>query len=244
MNTGNRNFRAVAEAIRFFDPDLVVLEEVNSQWLSDLQPMLAGFAHVRSAPREDNFGIGIWSRFPAKDSRIVYIGQAGVPSIHAEFETPAGRLTVLATHPLPPAGREYSELRNNQLACLPEWVRQASSPVVLLGDLNVTPWNRYFRRLLREAGLRDSAQGRRVYPTWPAYNPLLYIPLDHCLYSGGVQIVDRQTGPRVGSDHLPVIVDFRLLQGAGVGDKRSAADGEPRDWMILRPVSSAALQCP
>jgi endonuclease/exonuclease/phosphatase (EEP) superfamily protein YafD len=39
---------------------------------------------------------------------------------------------------------------------------------------------------------------------------VLRIPIDHCLVSPSVAIVDRRVGPPVGSDHLPVFVDFAI----------------------------------
>jgi len=212
VNTRTGNAAALAAAIRRFDPDVIVLEEVSDRWLSDLKSVLDAYAYRVQEPREDNFGIGLWSRFPFARSRLVEIGPAEVPSIVVEIVTPQGRCTVLATHPLPPAGKTYSDLRNKQLAELPRWVRQASSPLVLLGDLNATPWNHYFRRLLREGRLKNSAQGRGVCATWPTFQPLLLIPIDHCLHTAGIEIVARKTGPRVGSDHYPVIVDFAICE--------------------------------
>lgn len=216
VNTQTGNPAAVAAAIRRFNPDIVVLEEVSAKWLTDLKPVLEGYPHTEQDPREDNFGIGLWSRFPFARSRIAFIGAAGLPSIVAEIDTPQGRCTVVATHPLPPAGKAYSAFRDGQLAEISRWVRQATSPVILFGDLNTTPWNHSFKRLLRQSGLKDSAQGRGVCPTWPTFNPLMLIPLDHCLYSPGIEIMSRQTGPQVGSDHFPVIVDF-VIQVNGCG---------------------------
>jgi endonuclease/exonuclease/phosphatase (EEP) superfamily protein YafD len=228
VNTKTGNATDVAAAIRRFNPDIVVLEEVNAKWLSDLKPVLDGYAHSEQEPREDNFGIGLWSRFPFTRSCVAHIGTAEVPSIVVELDTTKGKCTVVATHPLPPGGKEYSEFRNAQLAELPRWVRQASSPVVLLGDLNVTPWNHYFKRLLNESGLKDSSQGRGVQPTWPAFSPLMLIPIDHCLYSHGIVIVARQTGPQVGSDHFPVIIDFVIQPNEMTeANKASEATSEP-----------------
>jgi hypothetical protein len=48
-------------------------------------------------------------------------------------------------------GDENTRLRDEQLRDLPEMVRKAESPVLLLGDLNATPWFSAFRRLLRES---------------------------------------------------------------------------------------------
>ena len=210
VNTRHGDAARVADALRRFHPDIVVLEEVSTKWLADLGPALRAYPHSRMEPREDNFGIALFSKFPFTQARVVHIGEADVPSIVAEIETPQGQCTVLATHPLPPGGGEYARWRNDQLAQLLDWVHRATSPVLLLGDLNVTPWSPYFRRLLRESGLRNSAQGRGVCPTWPAFIPLLRIPIDHCLHSPGIGIAHRQTGPDVGSDHFPVVVDFVL----------------------------------
>jgi len=208
VNTGYGKAQLVSGVISRFNPDIVVLEEINTKWLSDLGPALAGHGYSRIQSRDDNFGIALFSRFAITQSRIAYIGDAGVPSIVAEIGTPQGRCTVLATHTLPPAGRDYSNMRNSQLAELPKWIKQAKSPVLLLGDLNVTPWNYYFRRLVSESGLKDSSRGRGVHPSWPTFNVLMRIPIDHCLSSPAIAVVRREIGPKVGSDHFPLIVEF------------------------------------
>ena len=215
VESSNPHKDRVAAMLRHYQPDIVVLEEVTQTWLAELRVVLNEYTYSTTEPREDNFGIALFSKFPLAHARVVYIGEAGVPSILAEVQTPQGRCTLLATHPLPPAGAEYSRLRNGQLAQLPLWTEHATSPLLLLGDLNLTPWNGYFRQLLRETRLHDSAQGRGIRPSWPANNPLLRIPLDHALYSEGLAVVHREVGPDVGSDHFPLIVDV-VLAAAGM----------------------------
>lgn len=210
VESSNPHKDRVAAMLRQYQPDIVVLEEVTLVWLAELQAVLNEYPYSKTEPRDDNFGIALFSKFPLAQARVVPIGEAGVPSILAEVQTPQGRCTLLATHPLPPAGAEYSRLRNGQLAQIPHWTERATSPLLLLGDLNTTPWNGYFRRLLRETRLHDSAQGRGIHPSWPANNFLLRIPLDHALYSEGLAIVQREIGPDVGSDHFPLIVDLVL----------------------------------
>jgi endonuclease/exonuclease/phosphatase (EEP) superfamily protein YafD len=97
-----------------------------------------------------------------------------------------------------------------QLDRLPDLVPK-KGPVLLLGDLNVTPWNRHFRLLLERTGLRDSSRGRGVQPTWPAGSLLFAIPLDHGLHSPDIAILQRRIGGDVGSDHLPVIIDVAFV---------------------------------
>jgi len=189
------------------NPDIIVLEEISSQWVTDLASLTNSHQYSVIQPREDNFGIAIFSKLPLAESEIVYIGNAGVPSIVTTVSIDKTKLRVIATHPLPPGGREYSQWRNEQLACIPDYIR-SSLPVMVLGDLNVTPWNYQFRKLLKRTGMKDSSQGFGVQPSWPNYNPLLRIPIDHCLHSQNIKIIDRKIGSDVSSDHYPVIVDF------------------------------------
>lgn len=209
VNTQDGDPGRVLAEIAEAEPDLVVLEEISTEWVGALAGITNSRPHVCLEPRGDNFGIGLFSRWPLDSAEVVHVGAAEVPSIVARVRTPSGAVTVVATHPLPPSGAAYSHLRNDQLAKLPDLV-PAAGPVLLLGDLNATPWNRHFRLLLQRTGLRDSARGRGVQPTWPAGNPLLAIPLDHCLHSPDIAILRRRIGNDVGSDHLPVIVELAL----------------------------------
>lgn len=193
------------------EPDILVLEEIGNGWVMELAELQSLYPHSSIVPREDHFGIGVWSKFPLTDVEILELGGAGVPTIFCVAETTQGRLQVVATHPLPPGSGSYAKLRNAQLAALAEHVATIQLPVVLLGDLNTTPWNHYFQKFLSQSGLQNSAQGFGVQPSWPRHLPLLQIPLDHVLHSKSITILDRQVGAdSAGSDHYPVVVDLRL----------------------------------
>jgi endonuclease/exonuclease/phosphatase (EEP) superfamily protein YafD len=209
VNTRLGNATRVRKAVQETEPDILVLEEINARWVTDLKCLADSYPYSVTQPREDNFGIGLFSKFPIAEQEVVHIGAAQVPSILATITVGQSRLRVIATHPLPPAGARYSRLRNEQLDRLPDCV-SPSLPMVLLGDLNVTPWNYHFRRLLKRTGLIDSSRGRGIQPTWPSNNPLLLIPLDHFLHSSGVSVLSRRIGPNVSSDHYPLIVDFTI----------------------------------
>ncbi len=209
VNTHTGNPALVKQVIEELAPDILVLEEISDRWVAELEWLATSHPHRRVQPRRDNFGIGLYSKLPISDDRVVSIGGAEVPSIIAALDVDGTRLTVIATHPLPPGGAAYSHWRNEQLEQLPEHI-PASQSVLLLGDLNVTPWNVHFRRLVKRSGLVDSSRGRGVQPTWPSGNPLLWIPIDHCLHSADLVVVDKRVGPKVGSDHYPVIVDVAI----------------------------------
>jgi endonuclease/exonuclease/phosphatase (EEP) superfamily protein YafD len=210
VHTRNRQFDDVRRFLRETAPDLFVLEEVNADWLYELEPLKRDYPHVRAHPREDNFGIALFSRIPFETAEILTIGKAGVPSVAARFDLDGQSLTVIGTHPVPPAGGNGAALRNEQMSAVADYVAKQPGPLVLLGDLNMTSWSPYFVDFLRATGLRDSRRGFGVQPSWPARSPLLRIPIDHCLVSPQISIRDHRIGRGVGSDHLPVIVEFAL----------------------------------
>ena len=208
LNAANGNADQVLRAIRTANPDLLVLEEVTSAWASELSVL--DYSYQVADIREDCFGIMLLSRHSLSRTNVVFIGSAGVPSIIANVHLPQGEISVVGTHPPPPAGASYSKHRNSQLAALSQLVREQKTPVLLIGDLNASPWSAHFVRLLKDSRLQNSMKHFGFQPSWPSNNRLLRIPIDHMLHSPEILIHRRGVGQDVGSDHLPVIVDFSL----------------------------------
>ena len=209
LHTPSTAYQRMREAIHRVHPDILMLVELGREWHRQLAPELAGYAS-EYVLRDDNFGIGIFSRAPILSSNIVYAGAAGAPSVVATVALDGRLLTIVGTHPWSPVTPRRTALRDDQLEAVAELVARRRGPVMVLADLNTTSWSPVFRRFLRRTALRDSRLGFGVQPTWPALLGLAAVPIDHCLVSPEIAIEDRRTGPPVGSDHLPVIVDFRL----------------------------------
>lgn len=210
LNYVNTAHRQVIELLTESEPDVIVLQEFTTRWEQALQGALARYPYRLTAPREDPFGIALFSRLPLQEPAILYLGAAGLPSVSAVVDAHGRIFTLLGTHPLPPYTPARARLRDQQLAAAAAWLRARRPPVVLAGDLNMTPWSPAFQRLLRETGLHNSAVGWGIQPSWPAGLPLLGIPIDHCLHSPAIVIHQRRLGPAVGSDHYPLLVDFAL----------------------------------
>ena len=203
----------VKEVVQDLNPDIIVLEEINSQWVENLAWLSNSHPYTLVQMREDNFGIGLFSKLPLVESEVAYIGGIGAPSLLITVNTGITNLRVIATHTLPPTGAIYSRWRNKQLDQLSDFTK-SSLPILLLGDLNTTPWSYYFKKLLKNTGLSNSSRGYGVQPTWPSFAPIFSIPIDHALHSSDIVIVDRKIGPDVSSDHFPVIIDFTILTEA------------------------------
>ncbi len=207
--TSNYSVDEARAVIARHNPDFLLLMETDAWWLSNLKGLRGQYPYSLERPRSDNFGIAFLSKVPFTHARVAHLGeQRIVPFVVVRLEFERRPFTILGTHTLPPVGPRGRALRNRQLASVGEYVRQVSTPVLLLGDLNVTRWSHAFTELLDTGELEDSACGFGYQPTWPTHNAFARIPIDHCLYSHGIEIVGRRVGRDFGSDHYPLIVDF------------------------------------
>jgi endonuclease/exonuclease/phosphatase (EEP) superfamily protein YafD len=210
VNTANPRHAELLDTVRKYEPDFILLQEIDEDWMESLSGLLTDYPHAVSQPRMDNFGIALLSRHPLETQTIAYFGDAGVPSVVVRVRLPHGSAMIVGTHPVPPASRRYAAMRNRQLDEVSRFVRLQEGPLIVAGDLNTTPWAHSFKKLARETGLQNSARGWGVQPTWPAALPLMRIPIDHVLHSGGIAVQQRRVGAGFGSDHLPLIVDFAV----------------------------------
>jgi endonuclease/exonuclease/phosphatase (EEP) superfamily protein YafD len=210
VRSANADYAGVMSMVEAIEPAILLLEEINPRWLLHLDALRASHPFGIREPRDDDFGIALFSRIPLEHARIAYLGKAEVPSIEAEFTFAGRRVLLIGTHPVPPGNPVNFQLRNEQLLAVAECIAGWTGPAILLGDLNTTPYSPYFGRLLRTARLHDSARGFGPHGTWPEFPEPFRIPLDHCLISKDFVVLDRKIGPRLGSDHLPLMIHLSL----------------------------------
>ena len=204
-----RSFRPLIEFVERESPDVLVLEELSTAGFEKLAPVLDGYPYRHVLLREDSFGAGVFSRLPLEE-RKVYRWAPDVPSLTCQLNFSGTDVHLIVTHPLTPMSHQQSQLRNEQLQQVAEHAASQTSPVVVIGDLNCTPWSPYFQDLLRAGRLRDTRTWR-LQTTWPARLPWpARIPIDHVLVSHHWRVHRRITGPRYESDHLPVLVELAM----------------------------------
>lgn len=85
--------------------------------------------------------------------------------------------------------------------------------IVLVGDLNTTPFSRFYTEILLQSTLLDSRKKYGYQPTWHSDFPfLLQIHLDHLWHSETILIKQRQILEITGSDHKALWVCFKNIQ--------------------------------
>jgi endonuclease/exonuclease/phosphatase (EEP) superfamily protein YafD len=95
--------------------------------------------------------------------------------------------------------------RNKTLAHVAQRIGQETLPVLVLGDMNSTPYSPWYQDFRQTAGLHEV--GFSGWPTWGPWpqGPLI-LPLDRSLVRG--LWATMAIGPVLGSDHRAVMVDI------------------------------------
>lgn len=210
LNTRYADFISLVERER---PDIFILQEATAGWLAALRALSHAYPHTEARPSDsDGSGIAIFSRAEFEELRVVEVGDPARASFLARLRANEAALSLFTTHPPAPIRRGNFRARNRQLMESARFVRDLAGPKVFVGDLNTSLWSPYFGRLKRAAGLRDAREGFGVLPSWPTWNRLrlLMLPIDHCFVSREVAVRRIETGPDIGSDHLPLIVELEI----------------------------------
>jgi endonuclease/exonuclease/phosphatase (EEP) superfamily protein YafD len=194
-------------------PDLFFVQEMSAGMQTALQVVHADYPYRDVIVRNDNFGIAVYSRMPLDSVLRHESPPDALPSLLVATRVDGRPITFLSTHPMPPIGRSGFDSRNEQLHDIGALANSVARPIILIGDLNISMWAAHYRLLLTQTGLRNARQGFGLLPSWPAQLPFAMIPIDHCLVSGDVDIIDIRTSPAIGSDHLPLIVTLALQDG-------------------------------
>ncbi len=200
------------------DPDFITLQEVTPDWLPLLEQLDQIYPYSSIQVSDLRRGIAVFAKIPPRDWREEDVN-AEAPAFTGTWELETGhRMTLATAHPRAPVTPGKAFQRNQVIQAFPRlalnWGDEAR---VISGDMNLTRWSPLFRQLLKDAGVRNSTGCALPTATWrPRFAglplPFLKLPIDHVLVSPPVLIARREIGPYVGSDHLPLEVDFLISE--------------------------------
>ena len=99
--------------------------------------------------------------------------------------------------------------------------------MILAGDFNSTPWSFTRQRDDKAFGLirRD-----RALASWPTWSPVPFLAIDHIYAGPGWATVKVERGPKLGSDHYPVVVTLA---------PRASSPASPRPASVPQPGASS-----
>lgn len=217
----NQDTNPAIQYIESQSVDLVLLQEVTSKSLAQLESNLLRYQVATSLPQEDSIGVAMLVPItPSKSVEIVATQilelppNTGQPLIETTLQWGSKEVVVLSLSIARPRNRDASAFQQVEFDATAQWsLRQQTKDereVVVIGDFNTTPWSGRFRKFLQDSNLRNSLRGFGLQPTWHAALPSPFmIAIDHCLHSKLITTINRATGSNIGSDHLPLSVELR-----------------------------------
>lgn len=208
--SSNKQYAKLMALVAEEKPDIIMLQETTENWMEALESLKEDFPYFLSSPGSDDPGIALFSRLPLHHEEFFHLGTPGAPSIRINFTFQGQEIALLSTHLSSPRLGSNFRARNVQLEDLVQVTKDLSLPSIVMGDLNITMWSPYYRKFVKEAGLRNVRDGLGIFPTWPTFLPILMIPIDHAFITEGLKVTGVKTGKHIGSDHLPLIIDLSL----------------------------------
>ena len=200
--------------------DIVQLQEVPDEFAVYFDEIKDRYPHQFFKPAQPETwkvsGLAILSRIPLGEVEDVPI--SGGDNFYVRVPLQDFRAVLYGVHAYNPIRKDHAAERNRQILRVARAVGADSTPYrILMGDLNLTPYSFWHKKLEDLSGLQNSLSGKAVQNSFPAYASslpwmryILGIPIDHVLISRGVFVKKRTIGPAWGSDHYPVITTLLL----------------------------------
>ena len=225
----NEELPDVAQWLAGSNADIIALQEVTPQGQQELIALLSPVYPNHQSTIEDDRGPMIFSRFPVTDGELLPDMGEG-ERMRALVEVNGQSLAVYSVHldmpannvqrdlPLPSPLAQYDESqRNEQIRDLIQRARAETIPVIMAGDFNTAETSPIYGTLdaVLVDAYRQSSWGTGA--TWPAgqfegippWVPRI-VRLDYIWTSNDIRPMRALLGPRIGSDHLPVIAQLQL----------------------------------
>lgn len=205
----NDDLQRVTSLLERSQADVIVLQEVDLSRLDELARELRSYPYYSKTPHVRR-GLVIFSRTALSDVEHFEIPARVTRITRVKVAWRGASIAVIGTHLRWPVSPAKARQRAWELGMIADRVRLETGPVVVAGDMNLTPWSRFFDRFVERSGLRDCALGQGLLPTWPSQFIPVRIRIDQCFASAHWQVRNIDVGAGQGSDHLPQTIDLAL----------------------------------
>lgn len=208
----NNKYVVLLDLVKQNNPDLLLLLETDKTWETAMQSMETEYLYQIKIPKDNLYGMHLYSKLPLEESAVRYLVNKNIPSISAKIGLASGvQVQLFGLHPMPPSPTESKDTVNRDAELLMVGKEAATSevPVVVFGDLNDVAWSRSTRLFKKISGLLDPRIGRGHFNTFHADYPLLRWPLDHLFHSKHFMLNEIKVMPHAGSDHFPIYVSLQ-----------------------------------
>ncbi|MDI6026485.1 endonuclease/exonuclease/phosphatase family protein [Corticibacterium sp. UT-5YL-CI-8] len=217
----NTAVQEVMELIERVQPDVITLQEVSAAWRASLGPLSEVYPYNLICPAPHGvFGVAIFSRqafTEGAEKRCLDYGRMAV----ASFDFAGRSADVVSLHLDWPWPADQS----SEIDGLVPVLSALGETALLGGDFNATPWSAAVHRVAVAGGLTmmPSPGSTWLYRALPHVIDRLGLPIDQVMSKGDLRIRSARLGPRIGSDHLAVLVEFSLVPRSAVPAERQTS---------------------
>ena len=222
----NKNADALIDIIKARNPDIVVTLESNQWWEDQIKTIEAQYPHTIKCPKENLYGMHVYSKHALHDGSVKYLIDDDIPSIEASITLANNRSVRLHfLHPTPPSPTESetSQDRDSELILVAKKLANFHDPVIVTGDLNDVAWSKTTRLFRHQSGLKDPRIGRGMFNTFHAGYWFLRWPLDHLFHSDHFQLKTMARIKLKGSDHFALFTELSLANDSN----KTTTDTQP-----------------
>lgn len=201
----NENKEGFIRLVTSCDPDVFVTLESDQEWEQALDTLAPVYPHAVKVPKDNLYGMHLYSKFPFLEQEVLYLVDQQYPSIHVRLDLGESQAThLMCVHPPPPAPMEKptSILRDGELMVAARYIEKLDGPMIVCGDLNDVAWSRISKLFLKVSRLLDPRRGRGLFNTFHAWYPFLRAPIDHIFHSRHFKVHAIKRLPKFGSDHF------------------------------------------
>jgi endonuclease/exonuclease/phosphatase (EEP) superfamily protein YafD len=215
VHFGSRKTPDLLNLIRSENPDVVLLQENFGDQDSPanfLQSNLPGWHLVRFK------GAATLTKYPILSSEGISLNDQRFHGLLVTvLQTPKEELKVINAHWSAPQSalgwnpiKSASVVKIHELTTTLRTIKSSDLPTLLAGDLNTPPTHHAIRRL--SADLESSFEVKGVGPGWSFPSGMPMVRIDHIFLSAKLKTTQCRLGPKLGSDHLPLISEIRFVR--------------------------------
>jgi endonuclease/exonuclease/phosphatase (EEP) superfamily protein YafD len=229
VKMSNRNYPGFIEIVKKNDPDIVLTNEVDNEWIGQLKILEAQYIHSVKKPLDNTYGMALYSKVKLKNSRVNFLVSEEIPSIKTSFELSSGEeIDFYGVHPKPPTLHSDTEERDAELIIVGKTVKKNDRPAIVAGDLNDVAWSRTTNLFKKISGLLDPRVGRGFFNTYNAFVPVFRYPLDYIFISRSFRLIEMKRLERFGSDHFPMLIRLSYEPDKKHQQKKHKADSKDK----------------
>ena len=206
VKVGNRRYGEIAGFLESADADVILLQEVDRCMIAQISPVartIFNTVHFGGWDKGESC-IALLCRHSCLEVESIDRTTSNPGLVRARVDWDGSAVEFIGIHVAYPF--DHAE-QVRHMDWLSGYTRPRQGPLVVAGDFNLTPFSTKLMIFAFRTGLRRHTNWLL---SWPADRLRRAFLIDHVFSTREFSTVAAVTGPFLGSDHIPIIVNLGL----------------------------------